>query len=125
MINEIIENPIKLSMVRDINAKQLQPLIKILLQNHTSLSYGINVMEDKKSLITSMRTLKKNYYAIVRDDNYHRITIEYGLKTEVSGYWKTRKPKNFDEYMICNELAITLIKVMYDIQSLGELKRND
>ena len=125
MITEIIEKPAKLELVRELNKKHNKHLVNLFLKNFSAVSTGVNVMDDTKSLITSLLAGNTKYYAIVRDDNYHRINIDLGLKVELSNGWKTRKPKNYSEYNICNELAITLIQSIYEVIELGELKRNN
>lgn len=128
MIKEIIEQEHKLQLVREVNVKNMQDLVNFMIhiKHASSVSYGVNVMEDERSLITYLRAGKVKFYAIVRDDNMHRITLEYGLKIELSnGSYKTMKPRNYDDYDICNCLAVRLVKSIYEVLELGKIHRNE
>ena len=128
MINKVIEKEIKLIMVRDIFKNYMKDLTETVMKKYkaSSCGYGINIAEDNKSLYVSLGVHNITFYTYLRN-NEHRITAEYGVKIMSSSTYhtKTRKPLNLDEYLICNSLAVKCLNAIYEVLSLGELKRND
>ena len=125
MIKEVIKKENLLDLVRDITKRNLQDHINEVVAKYHSASYGVNKGDDGRSLIISLRYGNMSYYAIVRND-VHRITCEYGIKEfDLYDRVKTRYPNGYIEYMECNELAINLIRSIYEVLELGKVKRDD
>ena len=126
MIKEFIENPIVRENVRrafNINAKgMLQGLMAD--NNLKSISSGINVADDEKSLYVTINLGNIIYYSYIRENN-HRITLEHGIKYKSGYIYKTRKPSDYYEYLTCHEISLHALESLYEVISLGDLKRND
>ena len=128
MIRKVIDNPSKLQLVRDVFNANVKDMCKFIRKdfNAFACTYGINVCEDKYGLYVNISVDKYVFYAIIRSD-LHRITCEYGVKVrdDKLARFTTRRPKNLKEYMYCNDIAMYCIKSIYEVNSLGEIKRND
>ncbi len=126
MIKTIIDNYSKLEAVRDA-FKQNKLYVRKVAKHYgvDVFTTGINVCEDQYSLRISLGVDKYTFYAIVRD-NYHRIDAEFGINEFVNNNkFITREPKDFDEYMICSNLARLLVGIIYDVIELGSKNYDD
>lgn len=128
MIKTIIENPVKLDLVRDVFKSYIKDFSQNIRVDFKALScsFGINVCDDKRSLRVNISVKGFIYYSIIRSD-YHRITCEYGIKEQEGNYavYKTRLPKDYIEYMICNNVTIYCLRAIYEVLELGKIKRDD
>lgn len=113
MIKYIIEHPLIFDRIRDdfFNGfKCFNDREDAFNGGYTTTAY---IGDDKSSIILGYTKLCKTYYAVI-SDNYHRITVEYGIKIKEEGKQAyTRIPKDYGEYMKCVELAITFISEAY------------
>ena len=125
MIKTIIDKPNLLDLTRTVTKKRLQDYINELVEKYHTVSYGVNVCDDRRRLYIEFRFANVTYVAYISND-IHRTTCEYGIKyLDSYDRLKTCKPRNIDEYMICTKIATELITAIYEVLSLGELKRND
>lgn len=110
MIKYIIEHPLIFDRIRDEFFKAFINRQDTFSGSFTTTAY---IGDDKSSIILGYCKLGKTYYATV-SDNYHRITVEYGIKIKEEGKQAyTRIPKDYGEYMKCVELAIVFISEAY------------
>lgn len=113
MIKYIIEHPLVFDRIRDEFFKGFKCFIGREDAFHGSFTTSAYIGDDMKCIILEHWKLGKTYYAII-SDNYHRITVEYGIKIKQDGKQaNTRIPKDYGEYMKCVELAITFISEAY------------
>ena len=127
MIKEFIEKPSVRELVRETFRSNIKNVCISVRQSKKAFacSYGINVMDDNTSVCINLSVNEITYYSIVRE-NLHRITVEYGVKVRKSGTYSysTRLPKDFEEYMICNDITNKALKSLWEVMELGkETKR--